>query len=299
MRFLSVFVLSLFSIAAAAQDGPAKLLVLRVASNRLSPQDLTELTGQVTAKLSKYPNYQLLPVPSEDPMDMLVDAGCVELDSGCLATIGKQRGADRVLYTEVTEKAGRYQILLRFVDVKTKETQSPEGEAETQQKAGQAMAGAIEKVLGPEPVKEPALSRVEISSEPLGAEVYLDGEFVGLTPVSLKLKAGSYGVKLVKVGYQGMAFPLVVEEGKPVSRSVALEVVTVPVAPPVAPPRETESVSTPFYKTWWFWTAIGATVVGVSTAAYVLSRPGASKTLGSSVFTADPSKAPLDILLQQ
>ncbi|MBM4396170.1 MAG: PEGA domain-containing protein [Deltaproteobacteria bacterium] len=292
----------LVPITAGAQEAPprTKVLPLRVSSNRLGTEDLKALTDAVTAKLAKYPTYEVMPVPADDPMDMLVDAGCVELDAECLSTIGAAKGADRVLYTEVSEKDGRFQVLLRFVDVKTKEARSPEGGVETREKLGDFVALALEKVLGPEPVKEPVLAKVDIETQPVGAEVYLNRDFVGLTPVSLRLKDGTYDVRISKVGYRDETFPVQVEEGRPASKTVALAVVTVPVAPtPARPEPRREVASTPFYKTWWFWTAVGAAVVGAGTTAYLLTRPGGSGTVGSGSFTADPAQAQLDVLLRQ
>jgi hypothetical protein len=43
---------------------------------------------------------------------------------------------------------------------------------------------------------------VEIVSEPVGADVVVGGNFVGKTPVSLKLKPGDYSVEISKSGYK-------------------------------------------------------------------------------------------------
>lgn len=33
----------------------------------------------------------------------------------------------------------------------------------------------------------------------------------------------------------------------------------------------------PFYKRWWFWTAVGVVVVGATTATIVATRPGTAE----------------------
>jgi hypothetical protein len=47
----------------------------------------------------------------------------------------------------------------------------------------------------------PTLARVKISSDPDGAEILLDGSFVGSTPAVLKLQAGTYKVAVKMSGY--------------------------------------------------------------------------------------------------
>jgi len=41
----------------------------------------------------------------------------------------------------------------------------------------------------------------------------------------------------------------------------------------VAPAAAADSEPSPFYKRWWFWTAVGAVVVGGAVSAYLLTRP--------------------------
>ena len=53
-----------------------------------------------------------------------------------------------------------------------------------------------------------------------------------------------------------------------------------------APPARDENVSPPIYRTWWFWTGVGAVVVAGAVSAIVLSKGGsepntASTTLGT------------------
>jgi hypothetical protein len=293
---------AVLAATAVAQESPkVKLLPLRVSSNKLPGSELTALTDGVIQKIQKYPAYEILPVPTADPMDMMVDAGCTDFDAECLATIGSSVGADKVLYTEVSDKAGRFAVQIRLVDVKTKESKSPEGGAETREKLTEFVALAIEKVLGPEPVKEPVLTRVEVATSPAAAEVYVDRDFVGLTPVALRLKAGAYQVRVIKIGYEEQSFQVNVEEGKPLTKSIALAPTEVPVAPvePI-PPTEREVSGAPFYKTWWFWTVVGAVVVGSAVTAGVCGSglcKSESGPTGGAVFTPDPYFAPRDVTL--
>jgi hypothetical protein len=282
---------------ATATDAPARirLLPLRVSSNKLPAAELSALTDAVIEKLKRYPAYEVLPVPTQDPMDMMVDAGCTDFDADCLAAIGASVKADKVLYTEVSEKEGRFPVQLRFLDVATKELKAPEGAADARERLPELMSSALEKVLGPEPQKEPVLSHVDITTTPPGAEVYVDKDFVGQTPVSARLKAGRYTVRVAKIGYAEVLLPLTIEEGRSVQRQLNLVVAQIPFHPgPVPARREVES--TPFYKTWWFWTVVGVVVVGGGTTAYLLTRSHGGPT-GGALFTPDPAYAPKDVTL--
>jgi hypothetical protein len=44
-------------------------------------------------------------------------------------------------------------------------------------------------------------------------------------------------------------------------------------AQPETTPAESVSEDRPFYKTWWFWTSVGAAVVAGSVTAFLLTRP--------------------------
>ena len=297
----------LVSTVAWAQEPPAepkgdvakaKVLPLRVSSNKLPAGDLAALTDAVVKKLQRYSTYDVMPVPTADPMDMMVDAGCTDFDADCLAAIGASAGADKVLYTEVSDKDGRFAVQVRLVDVKTKESKNPEGGAESREKLAEFIAGALEKALGPEPLREPVLVKVDIATTPTGAEVFLNKDFVGISPVSVRLKAGAYQVRVTKVGFKEETQGLSVEEGKPAARTLAMSAVEVPPLPvePVAP-KEKESEVTPFYATWWFWTVVGAVVVGTGVTAWALTRSHDSGTQGGAVFTPDPYFAPKDVTL--
>ena len=52
--------------------------------------------------------------------------------------------------------------------------------------------------------------KVHIDS-PVGAEVYLDGNYIGIAPVDFEKKAGNYVVSLRKTGYQTRSYTLQVD----------------------------------------------------------------------------------------
>lgn len=285
------------SQASAQEPSRVKLLPLRVSSNKLPADEIKSLTDGVLAKLARYPQYDVLKVPDADPMDLMVDAECVDFDAQCLASIGAGRGADMVLYTEVSDQEGRFLVQMRFVDVKTKEAKSPEGGVEDASRLGEFVASALEKILGPEPPPEPELVKVDIASTPAGGEVYVDKDFVGLTPVAVRLKPGAYTVRITKVGFKEFLQPVKVETRKANAVTLVLNPVEVPQTPvaPV-PAKEREIAKTPWYGSWWFWTVVGVVVVGAGTTAGVLATKGGGSS-GSVGFSPDARYAPKDVEL--
>lgn len=279
-------------------DGnPRQIRVLRVSGAGLDAQTIQSLTDSVLARIARHPLYRALPVPDADPMDLMVDAGCVDFDADCLAGLGE--GADLVLYTEVSGKEGRFLVQVRLVDVRTHEVQSPEGSLQDKGRLADFLGTALERVLGPEPVKEPELVRVDLLTTPAGGEVYLDGDFVGVAPVVARLKPGTYRVRVAKVGFSEQQQTLVVEPGKTAQINLALAAVEIPVAEtgPSVPERGRDAeVRKPVHKTWWFWTIIGAAVVGAGTAAAFLTMDGGGGN-GSAGFSPDKYMAPQDVTL--
>lgn len=274
-----------------------KVLPLRVTSNRLDPEELDRLTGLVAEKLRKYPALEVLPVPKQDPMDLMVDAECVDFDAACLATIGTSRGADAVLYTEVSESEGRFQVQVRFVDVRTQETRTPEGGTEVRDKVPDLLALALVKVFGPEPLPETVLARVDIETTPPGADIYLDKDFVGASPVTLRLQKGRYVVRATRVGYEEKVQTVEVEPGKALTIALNLAPIQVSLPEGPVPVKEREEEGPAFYETWWFWTAVGAVVIGAGTTAVVLASRKASSANGKAQFTLDPAYADRDVTL--
>jgi len=291
--------LSLVPIATAQEDADkVSILPLHVSSNRLSADVLDDLTEVVLGKLKKYPAYRTLDVPDTDPMDLMIDAGCLDFGPDCLAGIGESRGADKVLYTEVREEeGGGFFVQISMVDVESRDSMTPEGGTEVRENLNQFLGQALEKVLGPEPVPETVLSRVDLSTNPAGAEIYLDGDFVGVSPVTLRLKKGRYKLRANRVGYEEAIREIDVEAGKKTAKNLEMTriVVAVPVGP--VPVKEREIEKKPYYKTWWFWTTIGAVVVAGGATAAVLATRGGGGGEGSARFTLDAGYAPRDVTL--
>ena len=54
----------------------------------------------------------------------------------------------------------------------------------------------------PKSVESAAKPQLIITSEPVGAEIEIDGEFIGNTPTTVTAKVGTVTVKMKKTGFQ-------------------------------------------------------------------------------------------------
>lgn len=94
-----------------------------------------------------------------------------------------------------------------------------------------------------------------VTTTPPGADVLVDGQPVGVSPVELELPPGPHEVRVSLDGHADAARELAVVAG----RSYQLELTLAPLAPPRPRDRRRRASIT---SRWWFWTAAGAVVVG-------------------------------------
>ena len=81
-------------------------------------KNLTEAL-RARAKVGTGP-YHLAPGSDKDLLEMKLLSGCDNEATGCMAAMGKELGADKLLYGKVEKHQGGYQVTLRLLDVKTK-----------------------------------------------------------------------------------------------------------------------------------------------------------------------------------
>ena len=99
------------------------------------------------------------------------------------------------------------------VGVKTDMTKGGEEKNET----------ATNKVTTAALTPEPAKGTVNVSSNPIGADVLVDGEFVGNAPAALKLAAGKHAVTVKISGYKDWTKDISVQSGSEVQLTANLE----------------------------------------------------------------------------
>jgi hypothetical protein len=83
---------------------------------------------------------------------------------------------------------------------------------------------AINAGVTPPPVSDISqVSTVSIKSDPAGAEITLDGKFVGTTPSSVQLQAGEHTIVIDKVGFKSWQKTMTVSAGGSVSLDATLD----------------------------------------------------------------------------
>lgn len=70
---------------------------------------------------------------------------------------------------------------------------------------------------------EPAKGTVNVSSNPTGADVLVDGDFVGNSPAILKLAPGKHTISVKMSGYADWSKEITVESGADVQLTANLE----------------------------------------------------------------------------
>jgi hypothetical protein len=97
---------------------------------------------------------------------------------------------------------------------------------------------------------------LEVSSPVAGADVFVNGSRLGSAPAQTVLKAGEHRVLVRRPGYEQAETTAVISAGRTTRLEVPLD----------QPP--------PITARWWFWTGVGAVVVGgiVLTAALLTER---------------------------
>jgi hypothetical protein len=73
------------------------------------------------------------------------------------------------------------------------------------------------------PTAEPARGTVNVSSNPVGADVFADGDFVGNSPAVLKLEPGKHTVAVKTSGYIDWSKEITVQSGSEVQLTANLQ----------------------------------------------------------------------------
>lgn len=213
------------------------------------PEALTELeafsksaTPEVAAKVGRLDDLfaQLRPRVSTLTLKCNVEGARVLLRD-------KVIGATPLTSLRVPAGAATLQIELDGYFVEAREVSLPGG-------------GALETAVNLQ--RRSTSGLVSVRTEPMGAQVFIDGKLAGTSnpKIELTLPAGSHEVLARRDGYDVAKVPIVLQPGTTRDLSIPLE----------------ESV--PVTKKWWFWTGLGAVVVGgIATAIALTTEKGAGR----------------------
>ncbi len=111
----------------------------------------------------------------------------------------------------------------------------------------------------------PIAGVVDLLTSPEGARVYLDGKFVGKTPLrGLEIKAGKHTVRIAHIGFYDAIRKFQIVAG--VQRKIIVQLKSLPddINPliPKTPPKK-------WYEKWWVWASAAGGLVALVTAIAV------------------------------
>lgn len=113
-----------------------------------------------------------------------------------------------------------------------------------------------------------------------GADVYLEGNLLGKTPLSIErqVQPGQYSLRITQQGFADHIQPVIIEPGR--STKVNAELVSLDGGAQPLPARGGTQLDEPLTQKWWFWTLVGGAVIaaGGTTAAVVSSSAPPSST---------------------
>lgn len=177
-------------------------------------------------------------------------AGCA--DAKCRTKIAAESSATHVLQARVTVVDRDYAVALELFDGRRGDSVATTDEA--CEICGITDAGALmETAAATLRTKLDALAKgpstLSITSTPEGAEVLLDGEIIGVTPLERPVVPGKAVIRVSKEGFIAIEREVQLVEG--VAESVSFELEKVPSRLPSRP---------------WGWVSLGAGVAAVGTA---------------------------------
>jgi len=182
---------------------------------------------------------------------------------GCLVTVGKLLGVDRVISGNVGGLAGSYVVNLKIVDVKAskelRRIQEPISGSPDQ--LIDAVRVAAYGLVAPERLR----GALTVLADQPAATIQLSGKPVGKTPLPTLhgLAVGTYILRASKEGYTDVVQRVQVRFQKTAQVVVKLQAPkTASGAGEQARPRAVDRPY-PWYTRWWFWTAVGVAAVGI------------------------------------
>ncbi|HMD99825.1 MAG TPA: PEGA domain-containing protein [Terriglobia bacterium] len=89
--------------------------------------------------------------------------------------------------------------------------------------AGQPPDASAASGAQPPPAASDQLASVGVASQPAGADITVDGKYVGSTPSTVKLTPGDHLIKIEKSGFKARERTITVSSGSEVTVSTTLE----------------------------------------------------------------------------
>jgi hypothetical protein len=275
--------LLLFAAPATARAG--KLAVFRIDPLGVDTQIVARLEGLFRLELSRLADASM-PGPGEIDRALRRDPSLQNCtgEVSCLVRLGKLLGVEQVISGNVGGLADSFVVNLKLVDVagskEIRKIQEPiSGRPD---ELIEAVRVAAYGLVAPERLR----GAVAVLADQPGAEVFLDGERVGTTPLPAPvhgLRVGSHVLRVTKTGYADVIETVRVRFQKTAQVVVRLQT---PLKTS-GTTKITKSIAhTPWYAKWWFWTVVGVAAVGTGLALGYGIGGGGAKGINCDVEPA-------------
>ncbi len=268
----ALLALALLSLPAAAAPSGRKLAVVDLATPPTMVGLGFQLT-QVVTDAAREQGYQVT-LPGEIRKSLGEDryrelVGCGPAPACAASRLGTF-GADRAVLGALRRDEKNYLVQLWLVDLKAGKVIAEVDRAIliASRRLVQDVTDAVPPLLRGEGERRGTLT---ITSAVKGAEVMLNGEIIGLTPVSAQLKPGRYQVQVTKKNYMAVQRLVDVNAGQTTVEEVRLILLPGKRAEPElvasggARPEGEAGLSLP----WTAWVAFGTSAVAAGTGGYL------------------------------
>lgn len=213
-KFSAVLIAAALAFPAAAEKIPTAFVGFE--SSDLGVSALAILSDLVKQEISNSPDHALVDVERRLDLAKEIEFGLSALaDPAAAARIGELSGARKLIGGKIGILGSLYLITLDLVDVAGGRTER----AVTEEFVGaledlrKPVRIAAQKILGIKGIEVAQGTFINVTSEPAGVGVFVDGLFEGSTPVKVKVpKAGKHAVKLAAEGYKPWAQTVSVED---------------------------------------------------------------------------------------
>ena len=226
------------TVGVSLAQEPIKLMALRVEGLELSASDKEALTNAMLKEIEAHPNYVLVVPPEGDLTDLMIELECFDMDTECLAKVGKSGGADQVLYTQVDTKREGFELRLMLIGVAK---QSRERALRTKVKKlaslEKALKSRLKKALVKPVALAPTMGKLVIVAD-AEAQVFIDDALAGAGRLELDKPPGTYKVRVTREGFEAASYTVTVQAGVTATQQVVLKALVVaPVPEPMPEPK--------------------------------------------------------------
>jgi hypothetical protein len=294
---ISIAALALLGLrpgAAASPTAEVAVAALTLDAVDVPAEAAQVLTEALRQRLRATPGVRLL--PGKDLVEVKLVFGCLDEKPACLAQAGRSLGADRLLFGSVRKPAGPgYTVVLKQLGVGSGRIEKFISDVVPQRvfhKESTELAQLVKRWLDIVLISG-LRGGVQITTEPPGAEVVLDGMRVGKAPLILEdVLTGSHVAEITLPGYEKVVRSFTVPGGMVHTLNVTLAprgqkaprpLIEVP--PPTEPARRGHDPGRPLRIASYF--LLGAAALAGGVSIY---------TWRTYVNDQEPARSALDVL---